>query len=213
MKQRDDRSDTSGASPKIKVERLSPRLETEQMSIVPEPRYVRDWLSSLYVENREHVQNQELNVIVTSQIFEPKKLFPPNDDNVIVKEEPIDKEFNQTSKRRTAVRKLDHSQIMDDKSQGQNKKVKEDGNNKNGEDEDIEYTEEMLQKVREFEILLEKFDQKALEAYNAYMDLNSILSPDMEIIIDLPKHINRNAIHQLMGFAKNGPSNDKQHSL
>ncbi|CAG8809097.1 23694_t:CDS:2, partial [Racocetra persica] len=67
-------------------------------------------------------------------------------------------------------------------------------------EEEIEYTEEILQKVREFEILLEEFDQKALRAYNAYMDLNSILSPDMEIVIDLPKHIDRHAIHRLTGL-------------
>ncbi|CAG8581449.1 4971_t:CDS:2 [Racocetra fulgida] len=195
MKQRDDRSDTSGASPKIKVERLSPRLETEPLSIVPDSRCVRDWLSSLpptnpsngtgstsstaianiqdtyadsqndsddkNTEDREHVNNQELNVIVTSQIFEPKNAFVPND--IVVKEEPIDNGLNQISKRRTAVRKLDHPQIMD---------------------------EEILQKVKE----------KALKAYNAYMDLNSILSPDMEIVIDLPKHVDRHAIHRLTGL-------------
>ncbi|CAG8550942.1 19896_t:CDS:2, partial [Dentiscutata erythropus] len=223
MKQRDDRSDTASTSPKIKAERLSPSLETDQLLIIPEPRYVRDWLSSLPTtnisrtgsgsttianiqelhavsqndssdknsENKERVDNQDLNVIVTSQIFEQKNHFTSK--NVVVKEEPIDKGFNQISKRRTTVKKSSYSQQI--KSQGKSK----DGNEK----EEVECTEEILQKVREFESLLEEFDRKALEAYDAYMDLNSMLSPDMEIIIDLPKHVNKHVVRQLMGFIDN----------
>ncbi|RIB09429.1 hypothetical protein C2G38_269367 [Gigaspora rosea] len=240
MKQRDDRSDSTSTSPKIKVERLSPRLETDQMLIIPEPRYVHDWLSSLpttnisrtgsasttiantqdlytvsqndlndkntententeeNTENREiteNHENQDLNVILTSQIFEQKNVISKN---VVVKEEPIDKGLNQITKRRTSMKKSSHSQNI--KSQGKNKKIKGEGNE---EEEEIECTEEILQKIKDFEILLEEFDRRALEAYDAYMDLNSMLSPDMEIIIDLPKHVNKHAIRQLMGFNDN----------
>ncbi|CAG8481218.1 15664_t:CDS:2 [Gigaspora rosea] len=124
MKQRDDRSDSTSTSPKIKVERLSPRLETDQMLIIPEPRYVHDWLSSLPTTNISRTGSASTTIANTQDLYT-------------------------------------------------------------------------------FEILLEEFDRRALEAYDAYMDLNSMLSPDMEIIIDLPKHVNKHAIRQLMGFNDN----------
>ncbi|CAG8601536.1 1602_t:CDS:2 [Acaulospora colombiana] len=68
---------------------------------------------------------------------------------------------------------------------------------------ELECSDEILEKKREFQSLLESFDQKALDAYNAYEDLIKELNksaPGLNIIIEPSKMYNKHFIHTLMGF-------------
>ncbi|CAG8564251.1 7901_t:CDS:2 [Acaulospora morrowiae] len=69
--------------------------------------------------------------------------------------------------------------------------------------DESDYSDKMLEKKREFQSLLDIFDQKVLDAYNAFEDLTKELNksaPGLKLMIEPPKVYNKRAIYTLMGL-------------